>query len=318
MRAYSRRDFLKGVGLVATSYTLADMLSPYSPEVKAAKSDQIVMPTPALVYSNIDGKFTDMRELQLTPLGEQLVAQDKKWMPSHEWADALPAPQTLYEYHSLTECSAYMRLKYYEKGWIDNNRWLDILIENVADLSAHFANVIAYFNPAQDYSGNSNGDYLFFLRGPGSNFALVNWGAPFTDGYWASTPTELGMGNATIGTSPDFPQVGPHLISEMRINLDSNYMYGVGDSFGFAIESASDVPYYPQSYELWPKELAQNGYNKSAHGTTLIPTYSGTCKLAVQPVDEFGNAVLTMAAGVLGSLFVVKHKRLFDITRTLL
>jgi hypothetical protein len=108
------------LGAAAAAYGAINLPGLLLPEVSAAKSSQVITPTPALVYSKIDGQFTDMSELKLTPLGEQLVAQDRNWMPTHEWADAMAAPQTLYDNPSLGQGNSYIRMKYYETGWIDD------------------------------------------------------------------------------------------------------------------------------------------------------------------------------------------------------
>jgi hypothetical protein len=315
----SRREAIRALlGAVVAGYGVSQLgqLSRYAdlvPEVSAAKSDQVIAPTPALVYSKIDGKFTDMSELKLTPLGEQLVAQDKKLMPVHEWADAMPSPQTLYDYGSLTEGNAYIRMKYYEKGWIDGNRWLDILIDHVVDLTVdkptpqHFFTDVSllYFNPSLDYSGNSNGDYLFYQSYSGTQTRLLYWKAPFTSGYWVGdAPSNLGIGNTNIGISPDFPQIAPHLIYETRINLDA--MGIANKSFGFAMDVQD---FGGKRAETWPRELAQNDWKQSAHGTSVIPSYSGTCELALQPVDEFSELMRSLILGSsIGTVFLLLRK----------
>jgi hypothetical protein len=248
-----------------------------------------------------------MSELKLTPLGEKLVSQDKSWMPSHEWADALQSPQTLYDFGSLSEGNAYMRLKYYEKGWIDDNRWLDVLVDHLADTSLttypqygllfHYSTLV-YLNPSQDYSGNSTGDFLFWLAWAGVEEkdlkpVVSYWKGPFTSGYWKIPSKSLVIGDSSIGISPDFPQSGSHLIYEMRINLDKLGQYPFqtipaipfGDSFGFAV--------WGSSRRAWPRELAQNGLRRSAYGTWNIPSYSGTGQFDAQAVIQVTTVTTT-------------------------
>jgi hypothetical protein len=324
---YTRREFLKTtVRAGAAAGVLAAMPSfmyePILPEVRAAQSSQVINPTPALVYSQIDGDFTDPSKLKLTPLGEQLVSQNKSWMPAHEWADALPSPQTLYDFGSLSKGNAYMRLKYYEKGWIDDSRWLDILVDHIADPSVimspnyYFSDMMqSYLNPSKDYSGNSKGDWLFNLGWwgtPGNAAPKVSyWKAPFTGGdgnYWKIPSTSIVIGNSTIGKSPDFPQSGPHLIYEIRINIDKLSQYPVptipaipiGDSFGFALSTDKYIfnnkDFSGSKARMWPKELAQNGFKPSAHGTSNIPSYSGTCELSQQPMSTTTSTTSTTSS----------------------
>lgn len=293
-----------------------------SPHSYASESRQTINCTPALVYSQIDGRFTNVTGLKLTPLGEKLVSQDSRWMPNHEWADALSLPQTLYDRPfgeiqsslasgSLVEGNAYVRLKYYEKGWIDNNRWLDILVDHVADPSIDKSTpqdfwtdgLLVYFNPSQDYSGNSPGDYLFALQYISSMVRLIRWKAPFTSGYWegpweGDVPAAFGTGKSSVGISPDFPKIGPHLIYELRINLDALGLpptsvspgIRIGDSFGFAL-AVDD--FGSKVSRRWPMELAQTGFLPSAHGTSVIPAYSGVVSLAENPVNQATTVTTT-------------------------
>jgi hypothetical protein len=230
--------------------------------------------------------------------------------------DALSKPQTWYNPGSLTTDNAVIRMKIYEKGWIDSNRWLDILVDHPANpsITRHpgFATdpLYLFINPTNEYSDDTTGYYLFNI----SNMTLTKperiqshfeyWKGPFKKYNWKPVPSDMGKGTCGEGTSPDFPAVGNHVIYEERINLDK---IGVGDSFGFAgrvwkfvVEKQGEVKEYIE--RDWPKEFAQYGCLK-VPGSDLyyLPSYYGDVKPSGVPVPELSLRDVAIATAVLAT-----------------
>jgi hypothetical protein len=287
--------------------------------VYAAKSLQTIYATPALVYSSIDGKFTDMKTLKLTPLGEQLVSQDRNWMVTNEWADALSKPQTMYEMNSLREDLAYVRLKYYERGWINNDRWLGVLIDKVADSQIAWNPGFVTDLVSVYLSPNSS---LLLLSTPENrklqrviqNFHLsVNKCDAYGDcpdslGYCSLSnyPNSCSFRNSTafipwkgivvsnssVGHSADFPRSN-HVIYEMRIDLDA---LGIGDNtFGFAVDTRQTVMQNGGEIDAtWPSELAKYGFTRGPCNVCYwIPSYWGVVELSTAPVIQVTTVTTT-------------------------
>ena len=152
-----------------------------------------------------------------------------------------------------------------------------------------------YFNPSQDYSGNSEGDFIFRLGNIGNKFRLLGWKGPFTSGIWdndwfgGDVTSDWGVAKSAVEISPDFPSISPHLTYKFRVNLDKMQ---IGNSWGFA-EYTWD--FKADTSRVWPIELAQNGFRKSNGDTNIIPSYSGTASLSLIPATDLSQAVETFA-----------------------
>jgi hypothetical protein len=126
-----RRDFIKGLFVLgAGGYVLSKIPRAYAePAVSAGTTEYIdpavsaglavsaaaaaradlavsadsTVPTaqtirqipPAIIRPKIDGQYTPKEELELTDFGQQLVENDKTWMPKDEWSDAREMPYSL-------------------------------------------------------------------------------------------------------------------------------------------------------------------------------------------------------------------------------
>jgi|GEM_PF-6307312 len=277
---------------------------PLLPEAYAGKSEELVAPTPALVFSKIDGNFTDIRQLKLTPLGEQLVSGDGSWMPAHEWEDALAQPQALYLEDSLEEGGAFVRLKYYQRGWIDNNTWLDILIDKPADpqivWNPGFVTdaADAYFSPVSSDYQDRRGQYLvtfWYMSVTKCNmFANCQRNFDYAPLWYYNRDSwkhleiknPVGIANSHVGPSADFPAAGDHVIYEMRICLDA---LGLGNTFGFAVNTWETVmqngTYEGRRDRSWPAELARYGFEQGPCSNCYwVPSYWGTSALNSESV----------------------------------
>jgi hypothetical protein len=95
-------------------------------------SSAVAIP-PALVKPVIDGKYTPLDQLQLTPLGEKWITQGKDPMPKNEWDDAVESKLIVISRNTdpargSTNPEAYLRAKFYGDRF-------GILVDFVSDQS---------------------------------------------------------------------------------------------------------------------------------------------------------------------------------------
>lgn len=247
----SRRGYCKAIAAGALATYIASNL----PLVKAQENG--TAQRPALIKWLIDGGYTPLDSLQLTPLGEEKVAESNEWMPKDEWDDGDERVLSIFSLSNVPRDypKGYFRSKFFE------NRF-SMLVDIVSDKSIQAGDFMYFIFDTQNTGiGNPKtpGVYCLWLRYTNDS----------PDSLISTTPTSAQLpGNpfpkntvkfkSSLGQSPHSLVDHKLVEAEFDLNLLTKYSKNIGFNFrstsfvgkkDSGYSGAYDLKYNPAPYE---------------------------------------------------------------------